>query len=157
MVQFNSKGYSGSLIHQLRNKNAGKLCFKIENERKRRCARNAAKRLLKPRRKIFKDTVKSNRFYGPDCQRTDMPERLFELAKQAELAERDADKVNSGKILTETYGQRHNTRWFEVRRKLVHSHYFHRIVNAISPKSFKNIVDEMLYSPPDLGKTAAST
>lgn len=125
----------------------------METKRIRKCAKNAEARQVKPRKKIFK-VAKSNKSYGPNCGRPDLPIRSLEAAKKAELTRLDADRNNRVAILRDTYGQRLNPRWYMVRKKLINSTYFHRIVNAQGPKSYKNLLCEMMYSPVDLAKSA---
>lgn len=153
MVQRNTDGHAGSEIHKLTNENSGKLLLKIETRRINKCSRNAAANTKNPRKKVFKD-ARSSKFYGPDVGR-DMEERAFEAAKKVELARLDADRLNRELILKQTYGQRYCTKWFEVRKKLINNTYFARIVNAVSPKSYKNLLKEMLYSPAEFAKSAA--
>lgn len=97
---------------------------------------------------------KSNKSYGSQCGKPDLPARSLEAAKTAELARLDADRIGRHTILRDTYGQRLNGRWYTVRKKLIRSTYFHRIVNAQGPKSYKNLLCEMMYSPADLAKSA---
>lgn len=125
----------------------------METRRINKCSTNAKARLVKPRKKITKD-AKSNKSYGPNCGRPDLPEKAFQVAKSIELARLETDKANIDEITRRTYGQRFNTSWFTVRKKVVDASFFSRIVNAKSPKSYKSLLYEMLYSPNEFSKNA---
>lgn len=151
VVQYNSKGHAGSEFHKHNNIVLNNDCLKMENSRKRHYAKNEAARQLKPRQKATKD--KTTKDYK-DGQRLDMTERAFQFAKNVQLEKLDTDRINRDAILTATYGQKYNQKWLEVRKKLINCSYFGRIICARGPKSYANILEEMLYTPMESGKTA---
>lgn len=55
----------------------------------------------------------------------------------------------------ETVGKKHNNRWHEIRQDLLPSSFFHRIVNAKNRKSYKNILQELMYTKSEFGNSAA--
>lgn len=123
----------------------------MENSRKRHYDKNEAARQLKPRKKAKKD--KSTKHYG-NCQVPDISERALQAAQNIVLEKLDIDRVDRASILRETFGQKHNQKWIEKRKKLINCSYFGQIVCAQGPKSYKKILEEMLYKPKELGKTA---
>lgn len=151
VVQYNSKGHAGSEFHKFYSVNTEKLCLKMENKRIQHYAQNEAARQVKPRKIATID--KKVKGYG-DCQLPDMSERSLEVAKNIELDMLKTNQLNRGMILKSTYGQNHNNKWIEIRRKLINCSYFGRLINSRSPKSYKNLLDDMLYSENENGNTA---
>lgn len=54
----------------------------------------------------------------------------------------------------ETRGGRHNNRWHEIRQDLLPSSFFYRIVNSQNRKSYKNILEEIMYKKSEFGNSA---
>lgn len=150
VVQYNSKGHAGSEFHKHNNIVPNNDCLKMENSRTRHYAKNEAARQLKPRKKATKD--KTTKGYGSST--SDLSERALEVAKNIQLEKLDRDRVNRDAILRETYGQKYTRKWVEIRKKLINCTYFGRIIGARGPKSYANILEELLYTPMESGKTA---
>lgn len=151
VVQFNSKGHAGSEFHKFYSCNTEKLCLKMENRRIRHFNQNEAARQQKPRTRVTTD--KKVKAYG-DCQLPDLSEQSLEAAKNIELDKLKTNQLNRDTILKTTYGQKHNIQWLEVRKRVINCSYFGRIVNSRGPKSYKNLLYEMLYSDNENGNSA---
>lgn len=150
VVQYNSDGHAGSEFHKFNSLNTHNSCLKLENGRKRHYVANEAANQVKPRNKSFKD--KSTKGYG-DCQ-VDMSEHSLKIAKDIELDKLNTNRLNRERILTNTYGQKHNLEWLEVRKKMINCSYFGRIINSRSPKSYKTLLFDLLYSESEFGNSA---
>lgn len=123
----------------------------MENCRIDHYAKNEAARKVKPRKKATKD--KTTKDYK-DGQRTDLSGRAYEAAKDIQLEKLQTNRDNRDNIIKDTHGQKFNRNWKDYRKKLINCTYFGRIVCARGPKSYANILEEMLYAPIDSGNTA---
>lgn len=151
MVQFNSKGHAGSEFHKFFSNNTEKLCLEMENRRIRHYHQNEVSRQAKPRKRVTAD--KKVKGYG-DCQLPDLSERSLEVAKNIELDKLITNQLNRDVILKTTYGQKHNLKWLEIRKRIINCSYFGRIINSRGPKSYKKILYELLYSDNENGNSA---
>lgn len=151
VVQYNTKGHAGSEFHKFYGVNSDNSCMKLENDRKRHYAQNEAANQVKPRNRSFKD--KSTKGYG-GCQAIDISEHSLEIAKNIELEKLNSNRLNREVILASTIGQKHNTKWLEVRKKMINCSFFGRIINSRSPKSFKALLEDLLYTESEFGNSA---
>lgn len=151
VVQYNSKGHAGSEFQKCFSINTEQLCLKMENERIRHYAQNEAARQIKPRKRCIID--KRVKGYG-DCQLPDLSEHSLEVAKNIEIDKLKTNQLNRDVILKSTYGQKHNFKWLESRKRIINCSYFGRIINSRSPKSYKTLLYQMLYSENESGNTA---
>lgn len=150
VVQYNSNGHAGSQFHEYYSIRSNNYCLKIENARNKHYAKNEAARQIKPRKKATKDkTVK-----GYKVQKEDLSERGLENAISIELSKVETNRMDRDWILTTTFGQKHNSKWKEIRKKLINCNYFGRIIKAQGPKSYQKLLEEMMYSPVEFGNTA---
>lgn len=150
VVQFNTNGHAGSQFHETFGIVPNNYCLKIENARNNHYKKNEIARQTKPRKRAVKDkTVK-----GYKTQKEDLSERALEVAMNLELANQEVNRENRDIILRDTYGQKHNSKWKEIRKKVINCNYLPRIIHARSPKSYQKILEEMLYSPVDLSNKA---
>lgn len=153
IVQYNTKGHAGSEFHKHTNITGNNSCLKMENARKIHYIKNEAARQIEPRKRNKKDKEKSIKGYG-DCQKLDMAENTFEIAKNIEIDKLHTNQVNRDMILENTFGQKYNLKWFDACQKIVNCLYFGRIINSRSPKSYTALVDEILYYKTELSNTA---
>lgn len=144
VVQYNTKGHAGSHFHNVLSDNTAGSCLKIENVRIRHNVKNEIARQAKPRVRVAKDKVTKG--YG-DCQKPDLTGSAFEISKKNVLDQINTNRLNRDVILANTYSQRHNIEWGNARKKLINCNYFGRIVHCRTPKSYKLLLLEMLYSP----------
>lgn len=142
VVQYNTTGHAGSEMHKFINENVVSSCLKVENSRRKHYIKNEIARQAQPRKKATKDKTTK----GYKGQTADLSEHALEVAKNIQLAKLDANRTNRGMILINTFGQKYNQKWIEVRKSVVNCSYFGRIINARSPKSYKNLLEEMLYT-----------
>lgn len=150
-MQYNTKGHAGSEFHKHNNIVPNNNCRRIENWRINHYAQNEAARKLKPRKRATKD--KTTKDYK-DGQRPDLSDRAYDTAKSIQLEKLQRNLEERDNILKDTHGQKFNRNWIDYRKKLINCTYFGRIVCARGPKSYANILEEMLYAPIDSGKTA---
>ncbi|KAG4067520.1 hypothetical protein HA402_005292 [Bradysia odoriphaga] len=151
VVQFNTKGHSGSVFHELFAIHANNNCRELENARIKHYAKNEEARQKKPRKRAVKD--KNVKAYGPG-PRPDLNGKAFENAKNIVLDTINTKRLDRDAILAETFGQKYNAKWGEKRKKLVNCSYFGRIINSRSPASYKNLVFEILYTDKEFGNSA---
>lgn len=150
VVQFNTKGHAGSQFHEFVSIVPNNYCLKIERARNKRKVKNEIARQTKPRKRAIADkSVK-----GYKAQKEDMSERALEVAMNIEMEKIEANRIDRDTILTSTYGQKLNQKWKQIRKKLINSNYFARIIKARGPKSYQKILEEMLYSPIESSNTA---
>lgn len=152
IVQYNSKGHAGSQFHQFYSIDAHKhnYCLKIENSRITHYANNEIARQTKPRNRATKDKTVT----GYKAQREDLSESALEVAINIQLDKVETNRIDRDIILTSTFGQKHNQKWKETRKKLINCNYFGRIINARGPASYTKLLEEMLYSPIEWSNTA---
>lgn len=122
----------------------------MENARKAHYLRNEIARQSKPR----KIAVQDKSVKGFKAQKEDLSERALEISMRNELDKLETNRINRETILLSTYGQKLNQKWREVRKKMVNSNYFSRIINSRGPQSYQKLLDEILYSPVEYGNTA---
>lgn len=150
VVQFNSKGHGGSQFHEFFSIKPNNYCLKIENARQKHNAENEVARQTKPRKKTIKDkSVK-----GYKAQKEDMSARALDVAMDIVRAKVEQNRIDRDVLLMNTYGQKHNQKWKEVRRKVINCNYFARIIKARGPKSYQKMLEEMMYSPIESSNTA---
>lgn len=151
VVQYNTKGHAGSVFHALHTINPHNSVISLENSRINYYAKNEAARKMNPRKRTVKD--KTTKGYGA-CQLPDLSERALEVAKDIVYDNLNTNRLNRDAVLANTVGQKYNLKWFEARKKLLNCSYFGRVINARSPKSYKGLVDEILYFEKEFGNTA---
>lgn len=125
----------------------------MENARKNHYVKNEIARQAKPRKRSNKDKKKDTKGYG-DCQNPDMTGNALEVAKKIVMDELHFNQVNREMILENTFGQKYNLKWFEACRKVVSCSFFGKILNARSPKTYTNLLNELLYSRGEFSNTA---
>lgn len=140
VVHWNSDFQSGTEYHNFKVGESSNI-NKLELSRKRKCESNLMKKQLNPKkRKVIEPEDMSNKSYGLKRQGVDMEPDEFERSKQRfmkKLKDRQEDRVA---IQEKTIGQTITPYWFEVRRDLLMSPFFGRIVNARNKSSFKNLL-----------------
>lgn len=147
-VHYNTSGHSGSRIQKQIFNESNRIIEKMEAKRKRKCNRNAIARKDKPKKFVTDEPPKKKKrkqYYADGHEELDLSEARFEVAKtrfQNRYRENQIDRIN---IETETRSQPHSFRWIEVRKLLLTSSYFGRILKARSRHSYTNIVDEIMY------------
>lgn len=83
-----------------------------------------------------------------------MTESQFELAKIRHLKRLGDNQMDRVVIEIETRAQHHSFKWTEIRRLLLTSSYFGRILNVRSRHSYTKIVEEILYKNSRYANTA---
>lgn len=128
--------------------------MKVENQRKEKLLRNEIARKAKPRvRRMVNDNRNSKVGYGENCG-PDMEPEALKLAIGVQIAKMDANKAKRESIQTDTIGQRHCLNWLNMRKELINSEYFSKIVNARGRKSYTNILAKLMYEHNEFAKTA---
>lgn len=152
VVQYNTGGHGNSVYQDAFNVDSHSS-LQLENKRKKKLAKNALANQINPRqRRIFQDSSKTIR-HGEQCD-PDKNLRAFEIARDRLMKELEENQANREMIIFTTKGQKHNPKWKEIRRKLIDSMHFGRIVNVKSPKSYKNLLDDIMYVQKEFGSTA---
>lgn len=156
-VQYNSEGHSGSKIHEFIFGVSPPLCTKMENARKRKCLRNAIANDKKPKTRISDEPPSKKRkkkHYGVGREDVDMTPSAFEVAKNRRLERLRENQTNRTVIEANTHAQHHSFKWMEVRRFMLTSSYFGRILKARNRTSYTNIVYEIVYNNVRYSNTA---
>lgn len=156
-VQFNSEGHSGSKIQEYIFETTSPLCTKMENARKRKCLRNAIAYEKKPKIRCSDEppSKKSKKkHYSDGREDVDMTSSAFEVAKNRRLESLRENQINRTDIEANTLLQHHSFKWMEVRKFMLTSSYFGRILRAKNRKSYTNIVHEIAYNNVRLSNTA---
>lgn len=141
VVHWNSGFQSGTEYHNFKVGESSNI-NKLEMSRKRKCETNLMKKQLNPKKRkvIEPEEMGAKKSYGLNRQGPDMQPDVYERAKERfikKLEERREDRVA---IQKKTVGQSLISYWFEVRRDLLTSSFFGRIVNAQDKSSFKNLI-----------------
>lgn len=150
VVQFNSKGHAGSQFHEHFSIIPNNYCLQMENARKTHYVNNEIKRQAKPRKRAEKDKAVK----GYKAQKEDLSDRALVVSMDLVLAKLEENRNNRDVILDDTFGQKHNQKWKEIRKNLINCNYLARILNTRGPKSYEKLLEEMMYSPTDLSNTA---
>lgn len=121
----------------------------MENARKRKVQKNAIykeNRAKKPKLedKSTNKKVKPKR-YGTGREELDWEEPVFEVAKQRFLEKLEQNQNDRNALVMETVLQRNSFKWMQVRKGLLTSSYFSRILKANNRKSYTKIVEEIIH------------
>lgn len=150
-MQYNTSGHANSTYHDVLNSNSLN-CHRLENQRKNKLEKTRMRNQIKPRRRrILQDSSKITR-HGENCDPDKNP-RIFEIARLRVMKELEENQANRETITITTKGGKLNPKWKEVRRKLVDSLHFGRIVNVRGLKSYTNLLDDIMYAQKEFGNT----
>lgn len=156
-VQYNTGGHSGSKFREFIFGKSTPIIEKMENDRKRKCKKNAIAREEKPKTFVNDEPAtkkKKRKYYADGHEDLDMTDEKYEVARARFLQRLRENQMNRLNIQIETRGQPHSFRWIEVRKLLLTSSYFGRILNVRSRRSYTNIVEEILYKNIQYSNTA---
>lgn len=157
IVQHNTDGHSGSRIEEFIFGKKNDLCSKMENARKRKCHKNSVAKETNPKEYTPDEAPnkkKKKRLYGDGHEDVDMTQSEFEVASSRFHQRLHENHMNRQTIQLETRAQHHSFKWTEVRRLMLTSSYFGRVLNVRSRKSYSNIVHEILYKNSKYANTA---
>lgn len=155
VVQYNSRGCSGSTYQRFKNSTDTHLMNDFELSRKRKVEKNAVAKAAKPKKSRYSAPAKDQGVdYGEKAQTKDMIPRLFEIAKTRHMEQLLEDQKNRDFINQCTIGQHLVQKWRDMQNKLLTSRYFSRIINARGPESYPNIVEDIIYKKTAFSNTA---
>ncbi|KAG4076831.1 hypothetical protein HA402_004433 [Bradysia odoriphaga] len=155
VVQYNTRGCSGSAFHEFKKSTETQPLKTLEQCRKRKCEKNAAAKKTKPKKARYSVQAQDKgQDYGECCQTNDMAPHLFEIAKTRYLEPLLKDQENRDFVNASTAGKHLVQKWREMQSKILTSWYFSRIINARGPASYTNIVDDIVYKKLILGNNA---
>lgn len=155
VVQYNSRGHSGSTYHEFKESPATQSLKALEQSRKRKCEKNAAAKAAKPKKPRYSGQVQDKgTHYGENREDNDMTPHFLEIAKTRFLQQRLEDQNNRDFINRSTSGQHLVQKWRDMHRTLLTSWYFSRIINARGPASYANIVEDIIYKKTVFSSTA---
>ncbi|XP_037024163.1 uncharacterized protein LOC119066045 [Bradysia coprophila] len=150
-VHLNS-GYHGiSTFQKFKYGKALPETVKMENSRKRKVKMNTIhNEENNKRRRVEEPKSKTNkkRSYasgGIGHEDVDLTPEQFEIAKQRFLNRLNEDRHNRHNILIETQQQKYSVKYCQIKQDLLTSSYFSRILHSRSRKSYKKIVEDILY------------
>lgn len=129
----------------------------MEADRKRKCYKNTIAKKNRPKSFVTDEPAskkKKRKYYADGHEDLDLTHEQFEVAKARflqRLLENQTDRLN---IEIETRAQPHLFRWIEVRKLLLTSSYFGKILNVRSKQSYTNIVEEIVYKNIQYSNTA---
>lgn len=121
--------------------------LKMENKRKRKVEINTIRKEEKKKCRVDEQPSgnKKKQGYGEGHEDVDMTTAQFETAKNIFLDRLNEDRIGRHSIQTKTREQRYSTKYCELKQDLLTSSYFSRILHARSRKSYKKIVEDILY------------
>lgn len=159
-VQFNSKGHSGSKFHEHTYGNTLDTCVNLENNRKRKVAKNAVYKEVIKSKKPKEDKKAANRkakpkHYGDGHQDLDMMDSAYEIAKNRFLEKLLKNQSERQRLAVETKAQHNSFMWIQVRRNMLTSSYFGRILKTRNRKSYTKIIEEMIHRNIQYSNSAA--
>lgn len=156
VVQYNSKGHSGSEFQKRIFGNENSSTQIVEMNRKRKCAKNARARQLKPKQRRVDDTQKTKtRGYGNGHEELDKSPHEFEICKAIFVERMREQQANRQSIERNTVRQKHSVLWKQIKQNLLTTSDFGRVINAHGPKSYQNILEDILYKDTDSSKAKA--
>lgn len=132
--------------------------MKLENARKRKVKQNAIYKDNKAKKpklegKNAKTKAKPKR-YGVGHEELDWEESVFETAKQRFLEKLTDNQNNRSSLVKETVLQRSSFKWMKVRKGLLTSSYFSRVLKANNRKSYTKIIEEIIHKNVQYSNTA---
>lgn len=120
--------------------------------RKQKTQKNLIKKKSKPPKARFSERqIDKGVAYGPDFQTNDMSAHIFEIAEKRFMETLEEDQANRDYISALTIGQHLNR---DKRKRLLTSHYFSLIINSRSPKSYKTVLEKIIYQDEEFSNTA---
>lgn len=149
-VHLNSGYHAGSSFQQFKYGKILPAMLKMENQRKRKVEINTIRKEENKKRKFEEEPSvpsdnKKKKGYGERHEDVDLTTAQFEVAKIIFLERLNEDRIMRHSIQTETLEQRHSSKYCQVKQCLLTSSYFSRILHARSRKSYKKIVEDILY------------
>lgn len=150
-VHYNTGGHSGSTFHEITYGDVKESCLKLETTRKRKVRMNAIAKERKSKKPRLEEKSKNDpktkgkrKHYGVGHQDLDMLDPAYKAATERFLEKINENQRNRIALVEETKAQRNSFKWMQVRRNLLTSSYFSRILKANSRKSYSTIVDDIL-------------
>ncbi len=158
-VHYNTGGHSGSTFHEITYGGVKETCLKLENTRKRKVRKNAIYKERKSKKPRLEEKSKKGpktkaKHYGAGHQDLDMLDTAFKAASERFLEKIKENQRNRSALVEETKAQRNSFKWMQVRRNLLTSSYFSRILKANSRKSYSTIVDDIVRKNVQYSNTA---
>ncbi|KOB65541.1 Uncharacterized protein OBRU01_22709 [Operophtera brumata] len=123
----------------------GKI-HKLEGGRTQRLEKNKIYKKIKKR--IFENKCISSANYGEDCTKPDMSNEMMEEAKKLFLKNLEKNEYQRKQIERDTIFQSDSSEWLELRRNLLTSSNFGKIIKRRSNISCSNIVRDLIYKKP---------
>ncbi|KAG4074576.1 hypothetical protein HA402_004447 [Bradysia odoriphaga] len=133
------------------------LIAKSIGKKKRKCQKNVVAKENKPKNFHTDEAPSKNkkkRLYADGHEDLDMTDSNYETAKTRFLERLCENQINRLNIEIETRGQPHSFRWTEVRKLLLTSSYFGRLLNVRSRHSYTKIVEGIIYKNIQYANTA---
>lgn len=156
-VHYNTNCHSGSKINEFIFGESYPLLEKMEADRKRKCLKNAISKASKKKRIVSDEPPnkkKKTKDYGDGHGDVDMSQSAYDIAKTRFLERLERNQSDRENIQIETRAQNHSFRFIEVRRLLLTSSYFGRVLRVRGRSSFTKIVEEILYKNSRFANTA---
>ncbi|KAJ6643763.1 hypothetical protein Bhyg_08728 [Pseudolycoriella hygida] len=141
-VQYNTGGHSGSRVEQFIFGKSNELCDTMESVRNKKCLKNAIAKKTKPKQYTSEEPPKKKKkaYYGDGHEDVDMSESEFQTASSRFRQRLSENQTRRDIIQVETRAQHHSFKWTEIRRLMLTSSYFGRILNA-KKNELRNDVD----------------
>lgn len=155
-VQYNTGGHSGSRIQEQIFGKSTNITKKLENKRKRKCLDNAIAKQNRPKTYTNDEPPKKKqkKHYGEGREEVDMTDSQFDCAKIRHFKRLGENQKDRLEIEADTKAQHHSFKWTEIRRIMLTSSYFGRVLSVRSRTSFTKIVAEILYNNMQYANTA---
>lgn len=147
-VHLNSGYQAGSTFQKFKYMKALPEMLKMENKRKRKVKITTIRKQENPKKlRVQEDEGgnKKKRSYGEGHQEVDMTPAQYETAKKIFLDRINDDQVNRHRIELQTRDKRYSDKYCQIMQDLLTSSYFSRVLHARNRKSYKKIVEDILY------------
>lgn len=156
-VQYNTDGHSGSTVQQFIFGESIPMSKALENKRKRKCLNNTIAKQNRP--KTYTNDESSSKkkakvSYGDGREEVDFTEAQLDVAKNRLFERLRENQVDRNRIQVETVSKQNSFEWGEIRKIMLTSSYFGRILNVRSRNSYTKIVEEIVYNNYQHGNTA---
>ncbi|KAG4080104.1 hypothetical protein HA402_008175 [Bradysia odoriphaga] len=147
-VHLNSGYRAGSTFQQFKYGKVLPEMIKMENKRKRKVVLTAISKQKNPKKRRVQDDEggkKKKKAYGEGHQDVDMTPAQYETAKTIFLDRINEDQSNRLRIELQTQDKRYSDKYCQIMQDLLTSSYFSRVLHARNRKSYKKIVEDILY------------
>ncbi|KMQ86118.1 hypothetical protein RF55_14999 [Lasius niger] len=146
VLQFNTQEVLTQL-HKSMCKTVPPIVENLEKRRQRKVAKTRESREAQGRQKKFKRESGTDRYYGPQSQKPDLPSHIFEQLRQNHFEKLSENAINRQTIELETRNQNESELWLSLRREMLTASNFGIVCRMRPTTSCASTVKNILYPP----------